>query len=74
MVIKNIFFNGNNNMDLDLNEFQLIFFLLGKEVLKRWKNLRDSFAKSEKKMKEGKASGAQATRKRKYIFNEELQF
>lgn len=49
-------------------------FISGNEVLKRWKNLRDSFAKAEKKMKDGKASGSQATKKRKYIFSNELQF
>lgn len=51
-----------------------MFFVSGKEVLKRWKNLRDSFAKSEKKMKECKASGSKATKKRKYIFTNEMQF
>lgn len=49
-------------------------FFLGKEVLKRWKNLRDAFVKAENKSKESKASGSKATKKRKYIFHEELQF
>lgn len=51
----------------------MFFFVTGKEVLKRWNNLRDSFAKSEKKMKEGKTSGSKARTKRKYIFTDELQ-
>lgn len=51
----------------------MFFFVTGKEVLKRWKNLRDSFAKSEKNMKEGKTSGSKARTKRKYIFTDELQ-
>lgn len=42
--------------------------------MKRWKHLRDAFAKSEKKDRESKASGSQATKKRKYIFNDELHF
>ncbi|XP_054275338.1 uncharacterized protein LOC128996970 [Macrosteles quadrilineatus] len=45
-----------------------------KEIMKRWKHLRDAFAKSEKKDKESKKSGSQASKKRKYIFNDELQF
>lgn len=52
----------------------MFFFVTGKEVLKRWKNLRDSFAKSEKKMKEGKTSGSKARTKRKYILTDELKF
>lgn len=52
----------------------MLILFLGLEVLKRWKNLRDSFAKAEKKMKESKASGSKGTQKKKYIFNEELQF
>lgn len=35
--------------------------------------MRDSFVKSEKRMKEGKPSGSQATKTRKYIFNNEKQ-
>ncbi|GBM24953.1 hypothetical protein AVEN_23478-1 [Araneus ventricosus] len=46
----------------------------GKELMKRWKNLRDAFSKAEKKTKEDKTSGSQASKKRKYIFNDELQF
>lgn len=42
--------------------------------MKRWKHLRDAFIKSEKKYKESKASGSEASKKKKYIFNEELQF
>lgn len=51
-----------------------MLLLLGKEVMKRWKHLRDAFAKAEKNVKENKTSGSQATKKRKYIFNDELQF
>lgn len=42
--------------------------------MKRWKHLRDAFIKSEKKCKESRASGSQASKKKKYIFNDELQF
>lgn len=51
-----------------------LYFFVGKEVLRRWKNLRDAFVKAEKKVKEGKASGSKATKNRKYIFHKELQF
>lgn len=51
-----------------------MIFFIGKEVLKRRKNLRDAFVKAEKKAKECKASGSKATKKRKYIFHEELRF
>ncbi|CAL1297322.1 unnamed protein product, partial [Larinioides sclopetarius] len=33
----------------------------GKEVMKRWKNLRDAFYKAEKKAKEDRTSGSQAS-------------
>ncbi|CAL1272148.1 unnamed protein product [Larinioides sclopetarius] len=46
----------------------------GKEVMKRWKNLRDAFYKAEKKAKEDRTSGSQASKRRKYIFNNELKF
>ncbi|PNF40026.1 hypothetical protein B7P43_G12939, partial [Cryptotermes secundus] len=39
-----------------------------------WKHLRDAFVKTEKNAKESKTSGSQATKKRKYIFNDKLQF
>lgn len=42
--------------------------------MKRWKNLRDSFVKAEKKRTSSKESGSEASKQRKYIFNEELQF
>lgn len=42
--------------------------------MKRWKHLRDAFAKSEKNDKESKKSGSKASKKRKYIFNDELLF
>ncbi|CAH1981889.1 unnamed protein product, partial [Acanthoscelides obtectus] len=45
-----------------------------KGVLKRWKHLRDAFAKAEKKAKQSKTSGAKATKIKKYIYNDELQF
>ncbi|XP_055936913.1 uncharacterized protein LOC129966504 [Argiope bruennichi] len=47
---------------------------LGKEVTKRWKHLRDAFAKAEKRANESRASGSKTTKKRKYIFSDELQF
>ena len=42
--------------------------------MKRWKNLRDAFAKSVKKERESNTSGSNAIKKRKYVFNYELQF
>ncbi|GFR31553.1 uncharacterized protein TNCT_232991 [Trichonephila clavata] len=46
----------------------------GKEVMKRWKHLRDAFAKYEKTAKENRTTASHPTKKRKYIFNDELQF
>lgn len=51
-----------------------VLFCYRKGGFKEMENLRDSFAKSEKKMKEGKTSGSKAKTKRKYIFTDELQF
>lgn len=42
--------------------------------MKRWKHLRDAFVKGKKKDEDSKQSGSQAIKKRKYIFNDELQF
>lgn len=42
--------------------------------MKRWKHLRDAFIKSQKNYKQSKASGSQAAKKKRYIFNDELQF
>ncbi|CAH1982190.1 unnamed protein product [Acanthoscelides obtectus] len=46
----------------------------GREVMKRWKHLRDAFIRSEKNFKQSKAIGSQASKRKKYIFNDELQF
>ncbi|CAH2001408.1 unnamed protein product [Acanthoscelides obtectus] len=42
--------------------------------MERWKHLRDAFIRSEKNFKQSKASGSQASKRKKYIFNDELQF
>ncbi|GFS84124.1 uncharacterized protein TNCV_2365101 [Trichonephila clavipes] len=42
--------------------------------MKRWKHLRDAFAKYEKTTKENRTTASHPTKKRKYIFNDELQF
>lgn len=52
----------------------LLCCFAGKEIMKRWKHLRDAFVKCKKKDEESKQSGSQASKKRKYIFNDELQF
>lgn len=54
--------------------FCCIFFFLGKEVVRRWTNLRDAFAKSLKKIKESKSSGSAAKKLKQYVYNDELQF
>ncbi|CAL1274084.1 unnamed protein product [Larinioides sclopetarius] len=63
---------------VDFSEFAclkaIILFRPGKEVMKRWKNLRDAFYKAEKKAKEDRTSGSQASKRRKYIFNNVLKF
>lgn len=46
----------------------------GKEVLKRWVNIRDSYHKSLKKEKSVKKSGAGAAAIRKYVYFNQLQF
>ncbi|XP_072943685.1 uncharacterized protein [Epargyreus clarus] len=46
----------------------------GKEVIKRWGNVRDSFKKSCKKQKDVTKSGAGASKVKKYVFNDQLQF
>ena len=50
------------------------FSFSGKDVINRWKHIRDAYVKSQKKCKAAKASGSQAPKVRKYIFNDELQF
>lgn len=54
----------------------LFFFFIvsGKEVTKRWGNLRDAFSKSKKKMKECKKSGAGAPNIKKYVYADQMQF
>ncbi|VEN34554.1 unnamed protein product [Callosobruchus maculatus] len=43
----------------------------GKEVTKRWANLRDAFLKSQRKLKECKRSGG---RMKKYVYADQMQF
>ncbi|XP_068084807.1 uncharacterized protein [Anabrus simplex] len=46
----------------------------GKEVIRRWTNLRDSFAKYKKKIKDIKNSGAKVKILRTYVFSDQMQF
>ncbi|XP_014261981.1 uncharacterized protein LOC106674054 [Cimex lectularius] len=46
----------------------------GKEVTKRWGNLRDAFSKSKRKLKESKKSGAGARTFKNYVYAEQMQF
>ncbi|XP_063592448.1 uncharacterized protein LOC134769612 [Penaeus indicus] len=46
----------------------------GKDVMKRWTNVRDCYAKFNKKTKEAKKSGAGACKVKSYIYSKELQF
>lgn len=49
-------------------------FFLGKEVTKRWGNLRDAFAKSKRKLSECKKSGAGAAKIKKYVYADQMRF
>lgn len=51
---------------------KIIFFVLGKLLIKKWKNIKDQYIKSLKKLK-GKSGSAAKTFK-KYIFSEQLSF
>ncbi|KAK9881339.1 hypothetical protein WA026_015466 [Henosepilachna vigintioctopunctata] len=46
----------------------------GKEVTKRWGNLRDAFSKSKRKLKECKKSGAGVRTIKNYIYADQMQF
>ncbi|XP_074038602.1 uncharacterized protein [Leptinotarsa decemlineata] len=46
----------------------------GKDVIRRWTNLRDAFARSKRKMKDSKRSGTDAKKPKKYVYNDQLQF
>ncbi|KAG7211254.1 hypothetical protein KM043_010563 [Ampulex compressa] len=48
--------------------------MFGKEVIKRWGNIRDSFVKSYKKLKEFKISSSGAMKVKKYVYSDQLQF
>lgn len=45
-----------------------------KEVIKRWCNVRDYYAKSVKKIKAGKRSGSGRKKQKQYIYNDQLSF
>lgn len=45
------------------------FTFLGKEIMRRWTNVRDAFAKFCKKQKEETKSGAGASKHKKYVSN-----
>ncbi|XP_026818990.1 uncharacterized protein LOC113557621 [Rhopalosiphum maidis] len=59
--------NFNSLQNSEKNEF-------GKEVIRRWTNVRDAFAKSCKKEKENKKSGSGAFKHKKYVYNDQLLF
>ncbi|XP_055623087.1 uncharacterized protein LOC129766540 [Toxorhynchites rutilus septentrionalis] len=46
----------------------------GKEVIRKWTNMRDSFLKYRKKIKASKSSGSGALQYKKYIYSDQLQF
>lgn len=52
----------------------LCFYFTGKEVIKRWGNIRDAYKKSRKRVKDATKSGAGASNIKKYIYNDQLQF
>ncbi|XP_055633061.1 uncharacterized protein LOC129773474 [Toxorhynchites rutilus septentrionalis] len=47
---------------------------IGKEVIRKWTNMRDSFLKYRKKIKASKSSGSGALQYKKYIYSDQLQF
>lgn len=47
---------------------------VGKEVIRRWINVRGVFAKFCKKEKENKKSGSEAFKHKKYVYNDQLMF
>ncbi|XP_071051204.1 uncharacterized protein [Onthophagus taurus] len=57
----------NDMNDNEKNKF-------GKDVLKRWSNIRDSYMKSKKKLKDATKSGAGALHLKKYVYNDQLKF
>ncbi|KAJ8943581.1 hypothetical protein NQ314_009706 [Rhamnusium bicolor] len=57
----------NEMEDKDKNVF-------GKEVIRTWTNLRDSFVKSNMKIKATKNSGSAAKKIKKYVYSDQLQF
>ncbi|XP_069674779.1 uncharacterized protein [Periplaneta americana] len=46
----------------------------GKEVIRRWGNIRDCYVKSRKKEMESKKSGPGSSRLKKYVYSDELKF
>lgn len=65
----NVFYHPRTNFSC------IIFFIVsGKAVTKRWGNLRDAFSKSKRKLKECKKSGAGATKIKKYVYADQMQF
>ncbi|KAJ8953869.1 hypothetical protein NQ314_007196 [Rhamnusium bicolor] len=52
----------------------VFFFVSGKEVIRRWTNLRDCFVKSNMKIKATKNSGSAAKKIKKYVYSDQLQF
>ncbi|CAK1580922.1 unnamed protein product [Parnassius mnemosyne] len=68
---KEVYIGLNSSFEeLDDNEKNKF----GKEVMKRWVNIRDSYHKSLNKEKSVKKSGAGTTTIRKYVYFDQLQF
>ena len=51
----------------------LLFLCAGKEIQQRWRNLRTCFRRELNKQKQGK-SGQAATKRRRYVYFEDLLF
>ncbi|XP_063223111.1 uncharacterized protein LOC134531343 [Bacillus rossius redtenbacheri] len=51
-----------------------VISLSGQQIMKKWNNIRDSWMKTNRKLKEGQKSGSGANKIRKYIYHDELMF
>lgn len=52
---------------------ECLYFFLGKNIIRRWTNLRDSYVKW-KRNKSNKKSGSERKTPKKYVFSDQLQF
>ncbi|XP_060807174.1 uncharacterized protein LOC132903290 [Amyelois transitella] len=51
-----------------------MLFVSGNELVKKWKAIKDNFAKYQKKLKDANRSGAGAAKIKEYHLNKQLQF